>query len=260
MESLRNLGYTALTIPAEDIKPLMLLLKTSRGVVGNLNSPIEDLWESVDMRPPAVSGDIPLPAMVSGSEKLDLKVDSNFNLLKALTSILSTDAAASFKFEKNGEASYQIVEPKKDNVNIIKLDAFLQNAELRAGSDSILEKLEDGDLYVVTEIMKAKEFIVEVESALDTSSSLKIPVKEIVDVSGNVVVEKEKKSVIRYKGDQYLTFGFKAYKIFRKKGIFSSKPGTFRIRPAEDIKIYKGEEEFPAEKLADELTDLQPIK
>ncbi|HYJ37761.1 MAG TPA: hypothetical protein VEV87_04060 [Chitinophagaceae bacterium] len=259
MESLRNLGYTALTIPAEDIKPLMLLLKTSRGVVGNLNSPIDDLWETVDMRPPAVNGDIPLPALVSGSEKLDLKVESNFNLLKALTSILSTDASASFTFEKNGEASYQIVEPKKDNINIIKLDAFLQNATLKAGSESILEKLEDGDLYVVTEIMKAKEFVVEIEAEMDTSASLKVPVKEIVDASGNVVLEKEKKSVIRYKGDQYLTFGFKAYKIFRKKGIFSSNPGTFRIRPAEDIKIYRSDEEFPAVQLADTLTELQPI-
>jgi hypothetical protein len=260
MESLRNLGYTALTIPAEDVKPLMLLLKTSRGVVGSLNSPIEELWDTSEKRPPAVSQDIPLPALVSGSEKLDLKVESNFNLLKALTSILSTDASASFKFEKNGTASFQIVEPRKQYVSIVKLDAFLQFAPLLEGSDSILENLEDGDLYVVTEIVKAKEFVVEVEMEMDTSTSLKVPVKEIVDASGNVVVEKEKKSVIRYKGDQYLTFGFKAYKIFRKKGIFSSNPGTFRIRPAEDIKIYKSDEEFPKERLEVELTELQHIK
>jgi hypothetical protein len=61
MESIRNLGYTLLTIPAEDVKPLMLLVKTSRGVVGSLGSSIEELWEPVDLRPPAVSGDVGLP-------------------------------------------------------------------------------------------------------------------------------------------------------------------------------------------------------
>lgn len=260
MESIRNLGYTLLTIPAEDVKPLTLLAKTSKGVVGSLGSSIEELWEPVDLRPPAVSGDVGLPSLLSGSEKLDLKVDTNFNLLKALTSIFSADASASFKLEKTGIASFELVEPKKNNINIIKLDAFLQDAKLRKEAESTIENLEDGDLYIVTEIIKAKEFTVEVEAELDSEAKLNAPIKNVVEAGGNVVLEKSKKSAARYKGDQYLTFGFKAYKVFRKKGIFSTNPGAFRIRLAEDIKIYKGEEEFPGEKLTAESIELHPIK
>ena len=259
MESLRNLGYVALTIPAADVKPLMLLIKASKGVVQSFGK-IDEIWNPTVSRPPARSKDIPMAAFVSGADNLDLKIESNFNFLKALTSLFSADVAAGFNFSKNGAASYQITNPKKVTVSIASLDQFIRENPLRDISASRLKELETGQLYVVTEVIKAKEFVVEVESEVGVSSSLKIPLKQIVDAEGNLVRENEKKSVIRYKGEEFLTFGLKAYKIQRKRGFFSGKVGDFQIDPADDIKVYKGEEHYPGEELTDEFINLQPRK
>jgi hypothetical protein len=87
-----------------------------------------------------------------------------------------------------------LVEPKKNNINIIKLDAFLQDAKLRKKQKVHIKNLEDGDLYIVTEIIKAKEFTVEVEAELDSEAKLNAPIKNVVEAGGNVVLEKSKKS------------------------------------------------------------------
>ena len=73
MESLRQMGYTMLSMPSTEITPLLLLVKTSAGEVGNLNAGIEDLFEPVNRALPVISEDIPLPSAISGTETLDLK-------------------------------------------------------------------------------------------------------------------------------------------------------------------------------------------
>jgi len=257
MESLRKLGYTSLSIPAENVKPLTLLLRTSRGVVENLNETIEELWQPVNLATPAVSEDGDMAGQVSGFDTLDLKMEGNFNFLQALTKIFSSTLKASLSFDKNKKVKFKLENPKNNTISIIKLDAFLQDAKLNTSAQSIIERLQDGDLYVVTEILKAKSFSVEKGNAVVFKGEAEIPLKDVVDASLKTGIESEKETMIGYNGDQYLTFGFKAYKIFYKEDPGKGAP-SFRIREAEDIKIYRGEEKYPAQQLNDETVDLNP--
>ena len=260
MESLRKLGYTSLSIPAENVKPLTLLLRTSKGVVENLNESIDELWQPVNLAKPAVSEDGDMAGQVSGFDTLDLKLEGNFNFLQALTKIFSSGLKASLSLDKSKKVKFKLEDPKNNTISIIKLDAFLQDAKLNTAAKSILERLQDGDLYVVTEILKAKSFSVEKGNAIEFKGEASIPVKEIVDASVKTGIGSDRETMIGYNGDHYLTFGFKAFKIYCKGDLERGEQVSFRIREADDIKIYRSEEGYPAHQLDDEIVDLNPIK
>jgi len=234
MESLRQMGYTMLSMPSTEITPLLLLVKTSAGEVGNLNAGIEDLFEPVNRALPVISEDIPLPSAISGTETVDLKIDSNLSLLKALTKIFSSNASAQFSLEQKKNVKFKLNNPKKNYVNIIKLDSFIQDARINTSAKSILERLKNSDLYVITEVVKTKSFSFEDEADSKTSARL-----------------------IDYEGTDYQAIAIKAYQIlYDKSSLFSDRPEGFRIRLADNIKIVRGEEEYPAKQLSDAVVNL----
>ena len=245
MESLRKLGYNILTIPAENVKPFTLLSKTSRGVVGNLNDTLEEIWQPVNRGLPVVSDDLDMVEEVSGYDNLDLKMQGNFNFLQALTKVFSSSLLANIKLDKTKEVKFKLVNPKINNVSTIKLDAFLQDAKLAFTSDLLLNTIEKDELYVVTEIIKANSFSLEKESQDEAGAELEVPLKDIVNVDANVTVKKGKNTVINYNGNKYLTFGFKAYKIIYKGDPRKIESLTFHLRKTDEVVIYKSEEEFP---------------
>jgi hypothetical protein len=257
MESLRQMGYTMLSMPSTEITPGLLLVKTSAGEVSNLNAGIEDLFEPVNRAAPAISDDISLPTAISGTETLDLNIGSNLSILKALTKIFSSNASAQFSFEKKKNIKFKLNNPKKNHVNIIKLDAFIQDAKVNNDAKSILQRLKNDDLYVITEVVKTKSFSVEDEADSKTSASAELPLKNIAEAKVDVAVVKDKARMIDYSGDEYQAIAIKAYQIlYDKSSIFSDKPAGFRIRLADNITIVRGDEEYPARKLSDPVVDL----
>ena len=257
MESLRQMGYTMLSMPSTEITPLLLLVKTSAGEVGNLNAGIEDLFEPVNRALPVISEDIPLPSAISGTETVDLKIDSNLSLLKALTKIFSSNASAQFSLEQKKNVKFKLNNPKKNYVNIIKLDSFIQDARINTSAKSILERLKNSDLYVITEVVKTKSFSFEDEADSKTSAGIELPLKNIAEAKTDVDVKKDKARLIDYEGTDYQAIAIKAYQIlYDKSSLFSDRPEGFRIRLADNIKIVRGEEEYPAKQLSDAVVNL----
>ncbi len=255
MESLRKLGYTSLTIPAENVKPFTLLSKTAKGVVGNLNDTLDQLWEPVNRGVPAVSDDVDMVEELSGFDNLDLKVAGNFNFLQALTKLFSSNLLAAIKLDRTSEIKFKLANPKINNVSIIRLDAFLQEAKLAYSSELLLKTIENNELYVVTEIIKANSFSLEKESNSETGGEIEVPLKDIVNLDANVTVKKGKNTLINYNGNKYLTFGFKAYKIFCKGDPRKSENRSFQLRKADDIDVYRSEENFPGSQLDNEFVE-----
>jgi hypothetical protein len=253
------MGYTVLAIPTQNVAPLQLLVKTSKGVVENLNARIDDLFEPVNLAIPALSEDMDLPDEVSALESLDLNVSSHANLLRGLSKFLPADFSGSLTAGKDKKFSFKLNHPKKTYINQIKLDAFIHDAELNKSARGILEQLKDDDVYVITEVLKAKSFTIDEENANNTEASLNASVDKVVDVKSQLNMNREKSKLLEYNGETYLTFGIKASRIQYNRGsFFSSKPAGFRLRSADDIVVVRGEEEFPTETLNEEIVDLTP--
>jgi hypothetical protein len=257
MDALRRMGYTVLAIPTKNVAPLQLLVKTSKGVVESLNARIDDLFEPVNIAIPALSEDMDLPDEISSMESLDLSITSHLNLLRGLSKYLPADFSGSLTAGKDKNYSFKLNHPKKTYINQIKLDAFIHDAELNKSAKGILEQLKDDDIYVITEVLKAKSFTIDEENANKTESSLNASVDTLGEVKSQVNMNKEKSKLLEYNGEHYLTFGIKASRIQYNKGsFFSSKPAGFRLRTADDIVVVRGDEDFPTEQLNEEIVDL----
>lgn len=257
MESLRQMGYTLLSMPSSEIRPLLLLAKTSRGEVINLHAAADELFLPNNVAMPPVSADVSLPASISSNEILDLKVDSNFSLVKGLIQLFSSGAKADFSLEKTKTVAFKLNEPKKNFISILKLDSFIQDATLNTAAKSILERLKSDDLYIITETVKTKSFSIEDASNTNINTGVTVPAGHIAEAGGSMDYTKDKKGMTEYSGDEYEVIAVKAYQIlYNRPSLFSNKPPEFRIRAAENIKVMRGEEEYPANRLADEVIDL----
>jgi hypothetical protein len=256
MDSLRKLGYTTLTIPAENVKPFTLLSRTARGVVGNLNDTLDEIWEPVNRAVPAVSEDFDMVEEISGFDNLNLNVQANFSFLQALTKLFSSNLLAALKFDRTNEIKFKLENPKINNISVIKLDAFLKDAKLSVSSDLLIKTIQNEELYVVTEILKAASFSIEKDMKNETGGEIDVPLKDIVNLDTNVSVKKGKNTLITYSGNKFLTFGFKAYKIICKGDARKIENLTFQLRATDDQVVYKGEEEFPGILLQNESVEL----
>lgn len=254
MNVLRQAGYTLLRLPRADVKPLTLLLKTSKGAVEKLNADIRSLFEPVDLQPPAISKDIPLPSALSSEEKLDLKTELNFSFLKGLLTAFT--GSADLSLTNADTILVQLGDAKIKSIDIIKLDAFIQNAKVNTMAKSILERLKDDDLFVITEVINAKSFTINESSNATVSAEASATVKA-VEAGSSTNYSEERKRNIANKDDNYYTIAMKAYQIFYDKpSLFSSRPAGFRIREATNIKVFRGEEDYAGKPLKEAVVEI----
>ena len=260
MNTIRQSGFTLVSLPRADIKPLSLLLKTSKGVVERLNSPIKTLFEPVNMQPPSISKDVDLPSTFGGTEKMDLKTETNLSFLKGLLKAFASSATANFSLQNKNSINFKLEDAKTNFVDIIKLDAFIQDAQINEQAKTILERLKNDDLYVVTEVIKAKSFTLEDDAQADLSASLNVPVKNVAEAKTELDIKKERTYKVENKDGVYCTIAIKAYQIlYDKPSLFSRRPAGFRIREADHIKVFKGEEEYPAKPLEEPVVELPDV-
>jgi hypothetical protein len=212
----------------------------------------------VNKQPPAISKDVKLPAALNGMEKLNLHAEANVSFLQGLLKAFSSNASAGFSLDDKNNINFKLDNPRTNFIDIIKLDAFIQDAKINTDAKAILERLKNDDLYVITEIIKANSFILEEDEQSDLSAKVEVPLKQVVDAKGGVEVKKEKSRKIENTDGTYFTIAIKAFQIlYDKPSLFSSRPAGFRIREATNIKIFRGEEAYPAKPLEDVIVNLQ---
>ncbi len=244
MLSLQEKGYIILSMPAEDVQPLGLLEKTAKGVAQNLNAHIKDLFEPAGYPLPAVKKNIQLPAEQRSVENLDLKTEVNFNFLKALTRFFTGTISASAALEKKNNVQLKMNDLRKDTVNILNLDAYIQHAQLNTSAASFRETIEKGNLFVITETIKSSSFSLGDEQTSQVAAGADVPVQQVAEAKGALNYSRSKDHLVEHKGSSDLTIGIKAYQIFYRSG-------KFTIKNADTIKVVRGDQ-FPAEKLTGE--------
>ena len=76
-------GYILLSMPTNQVKPLMLLHSQSKSVIATSAS-IENLFIDSEVAPPMVSNDYLVSAGIDESLSMEVSVDSHLSLLEGI--------------------------------------------------------------------------------------------------------------------------------------------------------------------------------
>ena len=257
MKNFTQLGYTWVSLPSGDIEPLQLLERAGAGKVQQLNAELTDMFEPNSYPPPVVQPNKTLPAELNVEDSVDVSVEANLTLLQSLLKIFTGNAGVHLNIDNKRSAKFQLMNATRSVVNMIKLDAFIQDAKVNTLAKSFVERLHGDGLFVITEVIKAPGFTITMEksSGIDTGAELPTNVAEINAGfdrnSGQLKVMKSESGVP-------LTVAIRAARIyFDKPKFLSGKEGHFRLSAVEKIDAFRGEEEFPATYLQEEQVNLE---
>lgn len=255
MQILRKAGYCWVTVPDNYIAPLQLLKKGKGGAVNQLNTSIETIFSANTFALPAISPDVELTGEMAGEEIVDLKVQSDVSILQSLLKIFSKNANADFNYQNNETARFRLIDPKRNFIDIGKLDYFIGDAEMVTAAKTLVKNLKDDELYVITDIVKAKGFTL--ESLADKKAGAAVDIGTVAaDAGASFERSTSTKAILNQNGDTYITVAVRAYRIYYDKpGFFSNTPAGFHINQ-EDIKIFRDDEQYPGTKLDQDITAL----
>ncbi len=249
MGNIKDAGYIMVINPRSEVLPLDLLSKSGKSIQ-LLNSPAYELFIAQSKAPPLIK-DKGMAENMNTEEVLDLNIESHAALLDKLVSIIHTKASADLSFNKQKQVTVQINKPTCSYVSEIALDSFLQDAHINEDAAGTMEKLYDGELYIITEIIKSRSFSIEDDHAEQIALNANIAVHDIADTSASVSSNRGRKELIKHDNDTALTFAVKAKQIlYDKPGFFSRKKGIFKLRDADNIVLVKSaDESFPSKSL-----------
>lgn len=250
MGNLRDANFIMVINPRSDISPLDLLSKSGDDGIEPLNSAAYELFLTQSQAPPAIR-ERAMSDKTDTEEVLDLNIESHVKLLDKLSSLLHSNISADFSFQKQKRLIIKLNKPINSYVSEIALDSFLQGTQLNTAAAGTIEKMKEGELYIITETIKSKSFSIEEERDEQVGMNTNVGVHDIADVSANVSSNKGRKELVKHNSDTQLTFAIKAKQIFfDKPGLFSNKKGIFKLREVENILLVKGaDESFPSKPL-----------
>jgi len=258
MENLN--GYTLVAVPSDRLKPLHLLVMTEHKVARDTDSTIDEIFKIGKAPLPIINENYTLPSSMNNDIILDLKVSADLKLLEGLLKLVKSNASTGFNYNSNSTIKIKLLDPKSDSVPVAKLDAYIHNSTLNDDASSFISELKNDKLFVVTEIMKCKNFTIENISERKTNATAEVTINQIGETKNELENSSNRINEMTYTGDDYLTVGLKAWRIFYEKewmNLFGK--GKFRIRTSDDLKIVrevKKGEEFPGELMQPETIEL----
>jgi hypothetical protein len=253
MKNFTQLGYTWVTMPSSDIEPLQLVERIGPGAVQQLNAEMTDMFEPNSYAAPLPQGGKALPPELNVEDVVDLSIDANLGLLESFIKIFTGKAGANLNVDRKRSSKFKLNNATRSVVNLIKLDTYLQDANVNQLAKSYIEKLKDDGLYIITEVIKTPSFTVSFEKSSSTDIGIEAPTN-VAEINAGFDRQSGQLKVMSANGEIPLTVAVRAARIFfDKPGFLSGKPGKFRLSSAEKLDTFRGEEEYPAEYLTEVL-------
>ena len=116
--------------------------------------------------------------------------------------------------------------------NEILFREFISISKPSIKSEEILNKLQKGKLFIVSEVLQTTDFTVRDASDFEISGNLQAEaIEKFASLKANVNAEKESDLKISYEGENKppITFAIKAYRILHKDGKYSLDKTTLKI-------------------------------
>lgn len=226
---LNEQGYNVVRLPREKINPLQVLCRVNDGL--EILGDIRDFVIEDKPSPPAIDQD-QQAAAIAGLESDKFESNSGIGLLKRLLSYLGAGGIElKAEFSKTDSIQFEYDNVLSDNVYLIKIEKYLK-AVTPDLSSRLLEKINDeGGLYIITETIKSNGFNVVAKDSSGNKLDIDISgLKDILKANFKVDLSKAHELTLKFKGEKYLRFGFKAVGLWLEIG---GGRATFRLHPPE---------------------------
>lgn len=207
---LANLGLNTILHPEQNIRPLALLGEANgqRALIGTLDQLVLDPGGL-----PTVSSGI--AGNINGERSSKLPVELGLNVLGNVIGAMGGNLGINAAYERARRVTFEFSDVTRDRANVIAIGDFLQRAQIRWDHPILkLYLFGDGNLYVLTEVVRSKALSVIAFDEHKASLALDVPViQEIVGGKVKVGSEGSARTTISYKGDVELAFGFVAIEL-----------------------------------------------
>lgn len=217
---LRDRGYNVVRHPSANFSPLTLIGRQGSAIaqLGPLNLLITNPGP-----PLAITKDQP-GAGISGqaSSKIDFKI--GINVLGSIIGAMGGgNIGADFSFTNAQKIEFRYEDVLIDSVVPLEVGNYLRDGEVDVNNLILKEYvLGNGDLFLVTKIVKSKKFAVSFERNNGAGANVNVPVLQGV-AGGSVAVTAAaaNASVVTFVGPVDLAFGFECFQVGVEEGILS---------------------------------------
>ncbi|MCC5944765.1 MAG: hypothetical protein JJT94_07495 [Bernardetiaceae bacterium] len=257
-----ELGYTWLQLPKPNFLPLDILEKTETSFFRSLSNRLLGVSESADSlnaniysifpkkKKRGVYPEISQPQNVPHFKGRDiLSANAGFNL-SGLKNIVGAGADIEGKLKAATKLLYNFKTPQVLNTNVVLLEDYLNLHKKAKSVSGYMQKIQEGKIYVITEVIQTTEFYIRDASDFDGNSGISAEILEeyVGKVSANNAINNSASNELNYKSVKPITFAIKAYKILynAKANYYSlSKVTLKQVRSSTNLKEnMEGIEEF----------------
>lgn len=211
---LRAFGYCALRLPRAGIGVLDVYEQGSEGFsrVGNVQ---EILVPASGVGVPAITRD-GTGADLAGKTTSAIKADLGLSILQSALAVVgggSVSLGASYGDARSISFTFKNV--LVDSVTVYGVEGYLGGSVVKDAFRASLSNLEANVCCVVTEVLKAREILVQATGSHGASLKLNADLLQS-QVSGNLSVGTDSsfENAVSYVGDTYVPFGVKLYRLF----------------------------------------------
>lgn len=221
-------GFSWVSQPREGLKPLTLLVELREGFFARIKNAILGLPATVDIMgddifslfPKAGGGNFPeiskpqKTAFFSGHDILNTTAQFNLSGLKGLPQIGEAKMEAKINKATKRLFSFKDVRYLQVDTEVL-LEEHLNLHKPTIEAPGFIEKLQSGKIYVILDVLQAKEFSVKDASDFELTGGVTVAAIEeyLADLNASAERSHDQQDKLSHKGSTYLTFAVKAAKI-----------------------------------------------
>jgi hypothetical protein len=239
-------SYILLSLPSNQVQPLGILTFQNKGAVNTTGMRINNLFVDSEVPLPVVSDDYLVSSNIKKSLSLDISVEGHLSLLEGILKFMKL--SASFKLEKKKSVKVNLLDARKSIVNEFDLDAYINTSKLNKNGKTFGEMLQNDKLYVVTDILKCKKYSLEYADEKNLNAQEETNADKIGALGVNINAGRNSNDNSVNEGEEYITIGVKAYRIYYIKDKETGEE-SYRIRRDDQIKTVLDDDDFPGDLL-----------
>jgi hypothetical protein len=229
---LKQSGYSVIRLPRAGFSPLQILTLEKRefSVLGELASVLNGAGVAPPIRLNTAA------ASISGQATADMRIGFGLSLLGTILGAMGAGTVSlETEYSKARSVTFKFSDVLVDAVDLTLLDQYLAVADINPSARHVSRLLETDDVYVVTATLKSRKIAVEGKGQNGAGVTLSVPaIQQVVGATVKVGLESGQASVITYEGEQSLTFGFQAARLFYDQGRYTAfkpiEPGVAAAR------------------------------
>ncbi|HYO84129.1 MAG TPA: hypothetical protein VES20_22180 [Bryobacteraceae bacterium] len=233
---LRSFGYSVMRTPKPGTRPLLVYHRSGKDL--DRLGDITDLLQPGSVALPQISSDATPGITIDGRESSTVNAAIGVNILGNIVRAMGgSDLGLAAHYDKARTVVFSYADVLEDRIERLQLEQFVHTAKIRAeNSPGLVDKLIDGELYVISATLKSKKFIVRTEDDRGAKVDLDVPViQQAVGGSVKVGTVAGLNSSVIYEGSVPVVFGVQAVQlVFSEDGRFLTTeqldPGAAGVR------------------------------